>query len=404
MPAMPEEQPIEAHIDKEITQQRKANVARPEKVGYSGLPPGMDTMRSRSEREKVEVRSLRPSDLYPATEKIGLLEDGVQSNVKPWEERRQQTEVLVNQCLQSDASAAQGTKAEMSYTFDARRMFLQSLSKQQRASDEQRFLASEKQLEQSGSANVEAQARGAGSFPLSHESGVLGHFHSSTTIDEGARWPPKQMVNWDGSHVDHSKLPEQKEDPKFSTMDAKERAKQFTCYFGKDASHTRNGQVIKMEAVEGTRTILGKFKPRQAPEYRADNPARHGKFGRRIFDPHVKEKPLHNLGNVSELESKPMEEFFWQQERVHNFLDRSLPPGQTKHFQTSLPICEKASKHEDMATREPVRSMMDGDRKHSTLGWGQNRHSDRNLDMKLYSRPLGASHMDRLIDLAPRGR
>merc|ERR1719321_844238 len=131
MPAMPEEQPIEAHIDKEINQQRKANVARPEKVEYSGLPPGLETMRSRAEREKVEVRSLRPADLYPATQKIGLLEDGVQSNVKPWEQRRQQTEVLVNQCLQSDASAAHG-KAEMSYTFDARRMFLQSLSKQQR--------------------------------------------------------------------------------------------------------------------------------------------------------------------------------------------------------------------------------------------------------------------------------
>merc|ERR1712118_397189 len=112
---------------------------------------------------------------------------------KPWEERRQQTETLVNQCLQSDAAATQGNaKAAMSYTFDARRMFLQSLSKQQRASDEQRFLAAEKRLENSGSADAEDKARGAGAFPLSHGSGVLGHFHSSTTIGEGGRWPPKQ--------------------------------------------------------------------------------------------------------------------------------------------------------------------------------------------------------------------
>jgi len=402
MPPMPEEQPIEAHIDKELGQQRKANVARPEKVGYSGLPPGLETMRSRAEREKVEVRSLRPADLYPATDNIGLLEDGLQSTVKPWEERRQQTETLVNQCLQSEA--AQGTKAEMSYTFDARRMFLQSLSKQQRASDEQRFLAAEKRLDQSGSTAMESQARGAGSFPLSHQSGVLGHFHSSTTIDEGARWPPRQPVNWDGSHIDHTKDPAQKEDPKYSKMDAKERSKQFTCYFGKNASHTRDCNVIKMEAVDGTKSVLGPFKSRQQHEYRADNPARHGKFGRRIFDPQVKEKPLQNTGNVSELESKPMEEFFWQQERVHDFLDRSLPPGQHKHFQTSLTTCEQANKHVEMANREPVRSIMDGDRKSSMLGWGQNRHSDRSLDMSLYSRPLGSSHMDRLIDLAPRGR
>jgi hypothetical protein len=405
MPAMPEEQPIEAHIDKEISQQRKANVARPDKVEYSGLPPGLETMRARAEREKVEVRSLRPADLYPATEKIGLLEDGVQSNVKPWEERRQQTETLVNQCLQSDAAATQGnTKAEMSYTFDARRMFLQSLSKQQRASDEQRFLAAEKRLDQIGSYMMDAQARGAGAFPLNHQSGVLGHFHSSTTINEGSRWPPKQTVNWDGSHVDHTKIPPQKEDPKYSQMTEKERAKQFSCYFGKDSSHQRDANTIKMESVEGTRSTLGGFKSWQRPEFRADNPARHGKFGRRIFDPQVKEKPLHNLGNVSELESKPMEEFFWQQERVHDFLDRSVPPGQIKHFQTSLPTCEAASKHVEMAKRDPVRFVMDGDRMHSALGWGQNRHSDRSLDMQLYSRPLGGSHMDRLIDLAPRGR
>lgn len=405
MPAMPEEQPIEAHIDKELSQQRKANVARPDRVEYSGLPPGLETMKSRAEREKVEVRSLRPADLYPATEKIGLLEDGVQSNVKPWEERRQQTEGLVNQNLQSDAAATQGnTKAEMSYTFDARRMFLQSLSKQQRASDEQRFLAAEKRLEQSGSTMMEPSARGAGAFPLSHGSGLLGHFHSSATIQEGARWPPKQAANWDGSHIDHTKIPAQKEDPKYSKMTEKERAKQFSCYFGKDASHQRDSQAIKKEAVEGTRSNNGPFKSWAPPEFRADNPARHGKFGRRIFDPTVKDKPLSNVGNVSELESKPMEEFFWQQERVHDFLDRSLPPGQTKHFKTSLPTCENCHKHEEMANRQPIRFVMDGDRKASALGFGQNRHSDRSLDMQLYSRPLGASHMDRAIDLAPRGR
>merc|ERR1712070_513150 len=107
-----------------------------------------------------------------------------------------------------------------------------------------------------------------------------------------------------------------------------------------------------------------------------DQARRLGKFGRRDFDPQVREKPVRNPNNCSQLEDKPMEEFWWQQERVDDFLNRTLPPGQKSHFEQYMPTCQKPLWHEDMATREKKHCVMDGDQKLPSLGFGQNRHSN----------------------------
>merc|ERR1712232_742128 len=127
-----------------------------------------------------------------------------------------------------------------------------------------------------------------------------------------------------------------------------------------------------------------------------DHAKRLGKFGRKDFDPQVREKPVRNPNNVSQLEDKPMEEFFRQQERVDDFLTRASPSGQSKHFKQYLPTCENPLRNEDMANRMPQKCLMDGDQKLPTLGFGQNRHSNHATDYRLFTRPLSNSQLDKL--------
>lgn len=191
-----------------------------------------------------------------------------------------------------------------------------------------------------------------------------------------------------------------REDPKFSTMTKKERDRQFTCYFREQANDCLavKARIAKEQRDERERG----YRLWQPYEPRADIPQRHGKFGRRAFDPQVRERPVVNPHGISEIENKPMEDFFRQQERVHDFLDRSFPPQQRSHFKTYLPTCEAPGKHVELASRAPVNSIMDGGQKKTNLGYGQFRHSDP-TDMTLSFRPLGASQIDRLRSLAGPG-
>lgn len=347
------------------------------------------------------------------------------SAVPHWEDQRHQTELLVNEVFNktNKGNATDTAAAEAVMCFNTRRKFKQVQAKQHRASEEQRFLGAERRTLAGGGAMtlgssssfmgsasnrlgagsappaVQAPTRGAGSHSLSSTSGVRGHFHSSLAAHKAGdthRWPITITPALDGEHIDHTKAAPLKADPKYSKLNAEEKSKQFTCYFGK-ALTDNFGR--KCAAKEDAARDVEKYKSWQAPDFRPDLPQRHGKFGRRVFDPQVKEKPVQNPLGISEIESQPVEEFFHQQERVHEFLDRALPPGQENHFKTYLPKAEFPLRDVDMATREPIRFVMDGDQKMPSLGWGQNRHSDHS-DYKLYTRPLGTSHMDRLIPIA----
>lgn len=379
-------------MDAQAAMQQRLNKARPEKTSYSGLPPGLETMKIKDPPEKVQVRSSRSDGA------------GLGSSLQPWEERRQHTEALVNQCLPTGAPGS----TEVAYSFDARRKFMQVLAKQCRASDEQRFLAASAGAQRSASSGARldsraARSRGAGAFAQSAPGGVRGHFHSSAALSLGAAGaeaagPRDDGPRLDGSHIDHARLPAAlKEDARLSTMTGHERSQQFSTHFGKAIG---DGMALKQAAASDHAAFHPRWEGHREHEFRSDNPDRHGKFGRRSFDPQVREKPVGNRHGVSEIERKPMHEFYRQTERVHDFLDRALPSGQSRHFMTYQPRSEQPKKYEELATRAPVRAVMDGERKHGALGFGQNRHSDRAIDMQLYSRPLGTSHMDKLVPLA----
>jgi len=364
----------------------------------------------------------------------------------PWEEGQQQAEGLVNERLNRTLKqpAGEASAAEDVICFNSQRTFKQVQAKQHRASEEVRLVGMERRALAGGGAMMtgnrtnfagtnfagtassrlgatsapaasmrsgtqllqfsyntakQAPSRGAGSHSVQATGGVRGHFHNSSAahklhMDDPHRWPGSIAPELEGAHIDHTKAAPLKADPKYSKLTAEEKSRQFSCFFKKEDNFKRKCVASTHVAGDG-----GKYQPWNAPVFRADQPQRHGKFGRRVFDPQVKERPTLNPDGISEIESQPVEEFFHQQDRVHEFLDRALPPGQDRHFQTYLSRSEFPKKSEDMVSREQIRSHMDGDQKVPMLGWGQNRHSDH-TDYKLYSRPLGTSHMDRLIPLA----
>lgn len=401
---------------KESTRSTSRNVARPDALKYSGLPPHLDIMGVQEPKQRLKVRSdssantvQREAEALDQTSRMVVL--------PPWEDKRRQTETLVNQCIRLDATTEPqktlGT-AEVAYTFDARRKFLGVLSKQQRASDEQKFLSSGASKDHSagntlglsrtstsrktaGSAPAAPRTHGAGAFSLAAPGGVRGHFHSTHAVhalDGSHAWPNSLDIQLNGEHIDHTKIEPVQAETKISTMKLEEKRQQFGCYFNKEDSRDVRCKVASNQIRDG-----GVFHDWKNFEFRGDNAERLGKFGRRAFDPQVREKPVNNPHGLSEVDNMPIEEFLHQQDRVHEFLDRSLPPGQVKHFQQHMPLCQKPSKYVELANREPVLNVMGGDKKGTKHGFGQNRHSDPS-DMKLFSRPLGASQMDRRIPLA----
>jgi len=393
-------------------------------------------------RDAPQKLKMRPDKPPPST--------ATSAGLQPWEEKQQQIEASVNQCFASAAGSAP------LYSFEARRKFSQVLSKQQRASDEQALLAQEEAEEppprgldgsataayfrtlgrpghlggstqglSSGTFSLGASATrlgagglgggatatqrgagrsapprgaGAGSHSLMAHEGIRSHFHNTAAIHTsgGHSWPSTMDVHWDGSHIDHTKQAPQKADAKFSTMSREERGQQFSTYF---KGNLLDCAALKARAASDHSRDAERYGEWRNHEFRADAPHRHGKHGRRHFDPQVREKPVANRYSISEIENKPQEEVERHGERVRDFLDRKLPQGQQRHFQSYQPLSQQPGKYEDIATREPIRSSVVGELKRHALGFGQTRHTGPG-DPNLYTRPLGVSQMDRLLPLA----
>lgn len=349
----------------------------------------------------------------PRVEDLMTLVRQREEATKSMDEHQQQAEALVNRCLLGeDQPPTLSQSAPLTCTFAARQRFEQVLSKQQRANEEQRYVSNMNRTRSKSATDSSymlgtktrplPKRRGAGAPSVDHAHGVRGHFHNSCAIhsETAARgFSQPNGTRLDGEHIDHSLAPPMKEDPKFSKMAKEERDRQFSCFFGKGNKHNMGTMALKCKASADQKDHIGEYKGWACAEFREDVPARHGNFGRRKFDAQVREKPVDNPHFVSDIEKLPMEQFLRQQDRVHDFLDRSMPTGQQRHFQTHLPRSEMPTKYMEMANRELMLSEADGVLKVPELGFGQNRHSGP-LDMNLYSRPLGASQMDRLIPLA----
>eukprot|EP00930_Biecheleria_cincta_P101408 TRINITY_DN93058_c0_g1_i1.p1 TRINITY_DN93058_c0_g1~~TRINITY_DN93058_c0_g1_i1.p1 ORF type:complete len:944 (+),score=156.73 TRINITY_DN93058_c0_g1_i1:50-2881(+) len=416
---------LDAHIKKEIAHIQSLNVAS-KQVHYSGLPPGAEQMKVGEPRERVHIR---PKDDESKTSKGAAMssagQSGQPSAISPWEDKRVTTESLVNKCIKADSEdnpilrmlgqeepmagdlpdttlkskqqldVTQKTKPEMSYTFEARQQFQQVLAKQQRASDERKFLAADR----SASGSRLPDSRKFGATSLASPTGVRGHFHNSVGVQahSGSHgWPQSLDVRWEGSHLDHTKIEPLITDPKMSKMNAAERASQFSIYVGKMIP---DSFLAKCARSSDQYHDDSQYKHWKHHEYREDVPQRYGKYGRKAFDPQVRDRHHSNPHGISEIDTKPVEEFQREQERVEDFLHRSLPPGQIRHFEQNMPECKKPHKYVDMATRKPVNFHMDGAQNKTHFGYGQNRHSDE-TDFKLCTRPLHAGQMDRAIPMA----
>lgn len=214
-------------------------------------------------------------------------------------------------------------------------------AKQERDSEQQRCIGMEKKemarqtslLGQAGLsvANVGVNFRG----PHGHLG--FSHHHLTNSVEPSRLKYEKELGHaWNGGHIDHTKEAPVFEDDKLSKMTAEERDRCFSSYFQKEEyrQHSDN-QGARVDALSGVKEIMTEYKSWQNHEFRADQPTRHGKFGRRVFDAQVKEPQVPH--QISGIDSKPMEEFNRQQELVHEFLDRSMPPKQTKHFEPYLP-------------------------------------------------------------------
>jgi len=392
--------------------QQLQNTARPRKTKYSGLPRSLEKMRTKVPSASVQVRApqmegSRPGEQRSPSVARGAPGDSSQASLQPWEERRQQDETLVNRCLLVDASGGEpgSGSGAVCYSFDARQKFQQVLSKQDRVSDEQRFLAGERRSAAAagtiavGGGTVTGGAANRGlAATREPNGGSAPACHRSRSRSAGAfTQTAPGSVRLDGEHIDHTKIAPLREDPKLSRMSEEERGRQFSTYF---SNALKDSLKMKCEVcADLAGKNMEKFQEWRVQEFRPDQPQRHGKFGRRVFDPQVKEMPLSNPLGVSEIDSMPQEEFQRQQERLHDFLDRSLPAGQQRHFEQYMPASEQPPRHVEMVNRVAVRSVMDGEQKNPMWGWGQNRHSDH-TDFKLYSRPLGTSQIDRLVPIS----
>ena len=99
-----------------------------------------------------------------------------------WEQKRLQTETVVNACIRPGAASAPpdltnmgyaSAAPEMAYTFEARRKFGQVIAKQERSSEERRFLS------KSDGARHHRANHGAGAHSLLAPGGIRGHFHNT---------------------------------------------------------------------------------------------------------------------------------------------------------------------------------------------------------------------------------
>lgn len=145
--------------------------------------------------------------------------DGTNQNLPapkapPWELKRLDMEALINQKLSADADET----AEVSYTFDARRKFMQVMAKQQLESDEHRFLARDRQ-NAAGSVN-----------PSGNDLGKQ-RLANSEHATEGRLLPSPPDVHLSVAHI--SQLLPLRDEPKMSLMTKEERQREFSCYFGK---------------------------------------------------------------------------------------------------------------------------------------------------------------------------
>eukprot|EP00413_Alexandrium_margalefii_P027559 CAMPEP_0204561230 /NCGR_PEP_ID=MMETSP0661-20131031/33056_1 /ASSEMBLY_ACC=CAM_ASM_000606 /TAXON_ID=109239 /ORGANISM="Alexandrium margalefi, Strain AMGDE01CS-322" /LENGTH=334 /DNA_ID=CAMNT_0051568631 /DNA_START=48 /DNA_END=1052 /DNA_ORIENTATION=- len=241
---------------------------------------------------------------------------------------------------------------------------------------------------------------GTGSHSLMAREGVRSHFHNTASIhsrDAVQGGLSALDLRWEGSHIDHTKLPQHNADAKRSTMAPEERERQFSTHF-KTSQH--DCAALKAQTASSVTRDVERYRPWRQHEFRSDLPHRHGKHGRRHFDPQVREKQLDSRNFASQIENKPQEECDRHGDRVHDFLHRKLPKGQEKHFQLYLPKSQQPSKYQELATHQHMRlNNSDGVVKRHALGFGQLRHSGPG-DLNLYARPLGVSQMDRLIPLA----
>lgn len=311
---------------------------------------------------KVQVREPKPKVMQRSGDLGQKDEAKMQLPVQSWDEKRHHSEGLVNTCIKShvemstterdvlvgagfgDDLAGGSTSSNVSISFGARRKFLQVQARQDRDSDEQRYIGQTKNallrqaslLGQAGAAVANIGITHGG--PHSHL-GFSQHQLTSSITQNQLKYEPNLPHTWDGTHIDHSLEKPLREDVKYSKLRPGEREKQFGFYFKK-----YDNQSAKVEALEGARHVVGKFEGWKNPEFRADRAQRHGKYGRRVFDAQVNGIPLEPL--ISGIDNKPTEEFGRQQDLVHEFLDRSLPPNQTKHFETYLPASQKPFRKE----------------------------------------------------------
>lgn len=355
----------------------------------------------------------------------------------PWDEQRHKTEAAVNRCLIGGAGLStatlgtdaleSGTPAAAGFTFAAKQRFVESQAKQGRASDwmcakgaakastrEDAFPMGPHTAGGLGPANHAARSRGAGAFSQSAPTGVRGHFHNSLSVDqkEGSHsWPQSLHVQWEGAHIDHARSEPQKNVSNFgqpagyANMTPKERAQQWNTYFNAKSWGTSVAEgvhdhfALKCKVSTDHASHPGTFADHKRHEYREDAPKRHGKFGRRDFDPQVREKPCRNPHNVSQVEDKPMEESRRQEERDYDIDNRALHGPHKKEFKPHKPAAAMPKRHEECANHTPMYCVMDGNQKLPSLGFVQNMHGDE-ADFKVYTRCLGSSCLDRMLPLS----
>jgi len=349
-------QPLEMEsgkADKKADEEGRIKVVVPPNVARGSKKPQAGKegqVRVREPRPKVAIREGQSSDMqasrqtrsdndwHPSDQKRIHFESLVNSHIVPQYMPTGLTQELDPSALGTSTDGGQAADAGVGISFAAQQRFLQAQAKQGRDSEQQRGIGKEKQelarqaslLGQAGAsvANMGIKFRGP------HQHLGFSHHHLTNSVEPSRLAYEKEIAHaWDGAHVDHSRMTPQKEDVKLSKMTPAEREQQFGFYFGK-----KDNQHFRVAALDGVKEITGTYEPWQQPEFRHDHPHRHGKYGRRVFDPQVRETQVGHT--ISGIENKPMEEFSRQQELVHEFLDRSLPPNQTKHFEQYLPQSE----------------------------------------------------------------
>lgn len=438
---------IAARLEEGGARVRQTNVARPDATAVPAVPPSQRKMATRdlgcmgaSPKKPVAEKACEGGDNTrfdgPGGTKVG--------GVPHWDEKRHHAESIINQVVGDKGSfgsaarsprlmalldkhdllerpqrgagspirsAARGlappdmdskmATAPVAFTFEARRKFQQVLATHSRASDEQSFLGAEQRMARSlGSAtNLRGTRCVHGAHSLSAPAGPRGHFHNTHAVhaaDGGHGWPRSLDVRWEGAHLDHTKMPEMKPNPRYSKMDPSERAQQFSSHFGNASS----GDSTSLKARAAEHHTLSKDKYSfSVHQHRDDQPQRHGKFGRRTFDPQVKERMVSNAHGMSEIETKPSEVYYWQQERDQDRAERALPPQHNVHFKANMVASEQPGKYQELASGAKVQFHSDGGTKQTRLGYLQCRMGDKEQDMKLYTRPLLTSQMDRRIPL-----